>query len=75
MSEPESEASAQATRSRPAGFSPIASAYGVLRMDPVAMVAHLNDPDATAKAQAMQTKWYLVHVVRVCSSAAASMAT
>lgn len=36
--------------------------YAVIRMDPVAMVEHLNDPIATQAAAAMQPKKYLVYI-------------
>ncbi|KAI8978347.1 hypothetical protein BD414DRAFT_495277 [Trametes punicea] len=36
--------------------------YAVVRIDPVAMVEHLNDPTATAAARALRPKKYLVYL-------------
>ncbi|KAL1945496.1 hypothetical protein VTO73DRAFT_2347 [Trametes versicolor] len=41
-------------------FSPSPGAYAVIRLNPVAMVQHLDDNDALQAAMAMQTKTYLV---------------
>ena len=46
-------------------FGPNPGTYGVIRMDPVAMVQHLNDPEALAEAEAMQPKSYLVYLEHV----------
>ncbi|KAI0740873.1 hypothetical protein C8Q76DRAFT_709310 [Earliella scabrosa] len=46
-------------------FGPNPGTYGVIRMDPVAMVQHLNDPEAMAAAQAMQPKSYLVYLEHI----------
>ena len=50
---------------RASEFCPSASLYGVMRMDFVAMVAHLNDPQATSEAEAMSPKSYLVWIAIV----------
>ncbi|KAI0629485.1 hypothetical protein C8Q77DRAFT_1065328 [Trametes polyzona] len=39
--------------------------YAVIRMDPVAMVEHFKDPEATARARAMVTKKYLFYTEAV----------
>lgn len=49
-------------------FSPNASWYAVIRMDPVATVRHLNDPVATAAAEALSPKKYLVYLEHVSST-------
>ncbi|RDX46964.1 hypothetical protein OH76DRAFT_1321749, partial [Lentinus brumalis] len=36
--------------------------FAVIRMDPVAMVRHLNDPEALRAAQALSTRSYLVYL-------------
>ena len=36
--------------------------YAVVRIDPVAMVEHLNDPIALQQARALLTKKYLVYL-------------
>ena len=43
-------------------FCPGGLFYAVIRMDAVAMVEHFNDPVATAAAQALNTKKYLVYL-------------
>ncbi|KAI0664028.1 hypothetical protein C8Q70DRAFT_214900 [Cubamyces menziesii] len=43
-------------------FCPNELQYAVIRMDAVAMVEHFNDPIATAEAQALETKKYLVYL-------------
>ncbi|KAI0653313.1 hypothetical protein C8Q70DRAFT_927924, partial [Cubamyces menziesii] len=43
-------------------FCPMPYRYGVLRVDAVETVKHLNDPVATAQAAALQTKEYLVYL-------------
>ncbi|KAI0664030.1 hypothetical protein C8Q70DRAFT_905978 [Cubamyces menziesii] len=43
-------------------FCPGVFYYAVIRMDPVAMVEHFNDPIATAEARALETKKYLVYL-------------
>ena len=50
--------------------------YAAVRMDPVAMVEHLQDPIALSKARAIQPKTYLVfmegvRVLRFSSDATA----
>ena len=46
-------------------FCPMPYRYGVLRVDAVETVKHLNDPVATAQAAALQTKEYLVYLDEV----------
>ncbi|KAI0629589.1 hypothetical protein C8Q77DRAFT_1065621 [Trametes polyzona] len=41
-------------------FCPKPLTFAVIRLNPVAMVQHFNDPDLTARAQAIETKKYLV---------------
>lgn len=43
-------------------FSPNTSTYAVIRMNPVAMVQDLNDPEALSAAEALQTKAYLIYI-------------
>ena len=43
-------------------FCPMPYRYAAVRMDPVAMVKHLQDPLALAAARAMQCKTHLVYV-------------
>ncbi|KAI9067481.1 hypothetical protein FKP32DRAFT_265968 [Trametes sanguinea] len=43
-------------------FCPGGLQYAVIRIDPVAMVEHFNDPIATAEARALETKKYLVYL-------------
>ncbi|OSC96777.1 hypothetical protein PYCCODRAFT_1378485 [Trametes coccinea BRFM310] len=43
-------------------FCPAAFQFAVIRMDPVAMVEHFDDPIATAEAHALVTKKYLVYL-------------
>ena len=52
----------------PVGFTPDPLAYGVIQMDPVAMVAHLNDSQARISALAMKPKSYLAFLDIVGSS-------
>ena len=51
-----------------ASFKPNESRLAVLRIDPVACVAHLNDPRATQTAKALQSKCYLVYITAVRTS-------
>ena len=46
-------------------FKPNESRFAVIRFDPVASVAHLNDPAATEAAKALEAKCYLVYIVAV----------
>ena len=48
-----------------ASFKPNESRFAVVRIDPVASVAHLNDSVATEAAKALESKSYLVYVVAV----------
>ena len=41
--------------------------YAAIRMDPVAMVEHLDDPLASAAARAMEARTYLVYIEEVRS--------
>ncbi|EIW54207.1 uncharacterized protein TRAVEDRAFT_132815, partial [Trametes versicolor FP-101664 SS1] len=43
-------------------FSPNAPCYAVIRMDPVAMVKKLDDPEALAAARAMTPRSYVVYL-------------
>ncbi|KAH9846489.1 hypothetical protein C2E23DRAFT_744022 [Lenzites betulinus] len=43
-------------------FCPESHQYAAIRIDPVAMVAHFQDPVATAMAQALHPKTYLVYL-------------
>ncbi|KAI0645100.1 hypothetical protein C8Q79DRAFT_752191 [Trametes meyenii] len=43
-------------------FCPLPRRYAVIRMDPVGMVRHYNDPIALAEAQEMRPKKYLVYL-------------
>ena len=43
-------------------FKPVESRFAVIRIDPVASVAHLNDPEATEAAKALESKCYLVYI-------------
>ena len=47
-------------------FKPNACRFAVIRIDPVASVAHLNDSEATESAKALESKCYLVYVSVVC---------
>ncbi len=53
-------------------FSPNPGTYAAIRLNPVAMVKDLNDPEALVAAEALQTKTYLVYLnyvsVPECSS-------
>ena len=42
--------------------------FAVVQMDPIAMVKHLNDPDALVAAQQIRPKKYLVYLKYVCIS-------
>lgn len=59
---------AQISKSKPQNqrFKPKAFTYAALRIDPAASVTHLDDPIATAAAEAMSTKVYLVYIRFVC---------
>lgn len=46
-------------------FSPNTDTYAVIRMNPVAMVKDLNDPEALSAAEALQTKAYLIYIDHV----------
>ena len=48
-----------------ATFKPNKSRFAVIRIDPVASVAHLNDAEATEAAMALESKCYLVYVAAV----------
>ncbi|OJT08376.1 hypothetical protein TRAPUB_715 [Trametes pubescens] len=57
--------------SRSLFFSPNAPCYAVIRMDPVAMVKKLDDPEALKAARAMAPQSYVVyltHVIRQLTS-------
>lgn len=41
--------------------------FALMRMDPVTMVQHFNDPDLTARAQAINPRKYLVLLDTVCT--------
>ena len=43
-------------------FVPSPLEYAAIRMDPVAMVQHLDDPLALEAAQGIHPKTYLVHL-------------
>lgn len=43
-------------------FSPNPRTYAVIRLNPVAMVEHLDDPEALSAAEALQTKAYIVYI-------------
>ncbi|KAH9849128.1 hypothetical protein C2E23DRAFT_784803 [Lenzites betulinus] len=43
-------------------YCPLPYQYAVMRMDPVSMVEHFNDPIATEQARALETKKYLVYL-------------
>ena len=45
---------------------PCDRSFAVIRMDPVAMVRHLNDPEATRAAEALSPRKYLVYLDEVC---------
>ena len=45
---------------------PCDRSFAVIRMDPVAMVRHLNDPEATRAAKALSPRKYLVYLDEVC---------
>lgn len=46
-------------------FSPNPGTYAVIRMNPVAMVKDLNDPEALSAAEAIQPKAYVVYLKNV----------
>ena len=46
-------------------FKPNESRFAVIRIDPVASVAHLNDPEVTEAAKALKSKCYLVYISMV----------
>lgn len=48
--------------STPLFFSPNAPCYAVIRMDPVAMVKKLDDPEALAAARAMTPQSYVAYL-------------
>ena len=50
-----------------APYCPSPDSYAVVRLDPVAMVEHLNDREALASARAMKPKTYLVYIDCVSS--------
>ncbi|RPD71470.1 hypothetical protein L226DRAFT_573942 [Lentinus tigrinus ALCF2SS1-7] len=43
-------------------FLPVDHSFVVIRMDPVAMVRHLNDPEALRAAEALSSQSYLVYL-------------
>ncbi|EIW54181.1 uncharacterized protein TRAVEDRAFT_76103, partial [Trametes versicolor FP-101664 SS1] len=43
-------------------FSPNTSTYAVIRMNPIAMVKDLHDPEALAAAEGLQPKAYLIYI-------------
>ena len=45
-----------------APFCPTTESYAVIRMNPVAMVEHLNDAEALASARALRPKSYVVYI-------------
>ena len=49
-------------------FCPTTHSYAVIRMDPVAMVEHLDDAEALASARALCPKSYVVYIDCVSSS-------
>lgn len=51
----------------PVFFSPNAGSYAVIRMNPVAMVQDLNDPEALSAAEALPTRAYVVYLKNVRS--------
>lgn len=44
---------------------PLAGRFAIVRLNPVAMVEHLDDPEALAQARRMVTQKYLVFLERV----------
>ena len=46
-------------------FKPNESRFAVVRIDPVASVAHLSDSEATEAAKALESKCYLVYITAV----------
>ena len=50
-----------------AAFCPTTDSYAVIRMDPIAMVEHLNDAEALASARALRSKSYVVYIDCVSS--------
>ena len=46
--------------------TPFEGRFAVIRIDPVASVAHLNDTEATESAKALESKCYLVYISAVC---------
>lgn len=53
-------------------FSPNAPCYAVIRLDPVAMVKKLNDPEALAAARAMTPRSYVVYLTHVIRNSTSS---
>ena len=51
----------------PPYFCPMPHRYAAIRMDPVAMVEHLDDPLALAAARAIEARTYLVYIEEVRS--------
>ena len=51
-----------------APLCPTTHSYAVIRMDPVAMVEHLDDAEALASARALCPKSYVVYIDCVSSS-------
>ena len=45
--------------------TPFEGRFAVIRIDPVASVAHLNDTEATKSAKALESKCYLVYISMV----------
>ncbi|KAI0774891.1 hypothetical protein BD413DRAFT_611879 [Trametes elegans] len=45
-------------------FAPMAGRYAIVRLNPMAMVEHRVDPEASAQAQQMRPKKYLVYLHR-----------
>lgn len=43
-------------------YSPNACAYAAIRLDPVAVVSHLNDPQSSLEAQALRPQTYLIYL-------------
>ncbi len=51
-----------ADASSEAPYAPSTHSYAVIRMDPVAMVEHLNDEEAMACAKALRPKSYVAYI-------------
>lgn len=49
-------------------FFPLPGRFGVMQIDPVAMVEHLEDEEALAAAKAMQPKRYIGYLCDVSES-------